>query len=158
MKRVAIFLLILEFSLANSCTSDKEQRISTAFKVVELLNEQKAEKLHDMILLDADKIGLDTFRIRHDCKAFRFFTDKYGFPDSSKWKYIENPNDWVEPYKVEFPIFDGNDTVGNWNLRKVSLEVNFGPKKFNRVSKIADYHLVLDFDVDWKSTKEPPQY
>jgi len=130
-----------------SCVSETQQRIDTSYKLATYLNEGEAEKIRELIALDADKIGKHPEAIQQECKQFQYLVNKYGFPDSSSYVYKEDTNNFLLPISIEIPIFEGQDTLWNWRLRSAKLVIHFGPSSVNRPDRIADYELAFNKDI-----------
>jgi hypothetical protein len=58
-------------------------------------------------------------------------------------RYEVNPTDFVTPYMVEFPIFEGKDSIWYQNVSYISFRVFFGPENVNNPKKIAAYEIYL---------------
>lgn len=143
MKVKMVFLSALFFALM-SCATLKERHIETAKKILSSMQQGNGELIHSMIALDADKIGLDVEQIEFDCDRLKKMEDKYGKVDISKMKYIVDPSDFVTPYMVEFPVFQGEDTIWNKRVKGISLRILFGPENVNSPNKIAHYEIYFD--------------
>ncbi|RKD86400.1 hypothetical protein [Mangrovibacterium diazotrophicum] len=137
-------ILLLCLVVLQSCGSLESKQIKTAKKVHYLLDEGKSENLN-RLLVNGNSAGRDTERITFESKIYQKIIDKYGTPDFSHCNYIVDKNDFIYPYKVDFPIFIGQDTVVNYKVENsVCLRVLFGPEQINNPSKIADYEIVID--------------
>ena len=108
------------------------------------MQQGNGELIHSMIALDADKIGSDVEHIKYDCESLTILQKKYGVINVSKMKYIVNPTDFVTPYMVEFPVFEGEDTIWNKRVKGISLRILFGPENVNSPNKIAYYEIYFD--------------
>lgn len=134
---IIVFLLCLV-----SCVSLKEQHITTANKVYEYLLNGRVEKVQSMITGNPDIIGNDIEAIKHDSELFKQLINKYG--KQKKITYSVDSTEKIIPYKVIFTIFQGKDTFMNWEISNAYLQIDFGPKRFNKPTKITHYQLVID--------------
>lgn len=169
MRQLGIVFLII---LLISCKTLQECQIQTANKVEDLLLNGDARRIQKLFFQkseDLTGIGKNTESIEFDIEKFRQIIQKYGKVNKDRSVYKFDKSDYIFPYKIEYPIFTGVDTIKpfkiakndaffkqnhieidtltKWRITKISLIVYFGPEQVNKPSKIANYEILIEKDI-----------
>jgi len=175
MKKLGFTFLIISLI---SCKSLQERQIQTADKVENLLLNGNANEIQQIFVQSSEDligIGKDVESIDFDIEQFKQISQKYGKADKSKRTYNLDRSNFVFPYKIEYPIFSGVDTIKpfkiakneeffkrnnmeidtltRWRITKISLIVYFGPEQINKPSKIANYEILIEPDMSERTIK-----
>ena len=139
------YIIFCSFILFISCDEKKYDRLETAGKLIQYLDNSNVEAIDSLITSNRTFDRPDIERLTHDCLYFNQLQIAVNYRNL-KYTYIENDKDFVYPFKVIVPLFEGIDTIGNRRITKVTLEVNFGPEWVHDVHHIAGYYINDEFD------------
>lgn len=144
MKKIYYFIFC-SFILLISCDEKKYDRLTTAGKLIQYLDNSNVEAIDSLITIIRTTGRPNNEQLTNDCLYFKQLkiNDNYR---KLKYTYIENENDLAYPFKVIVPLFEGIDTIGNRRITKVTLEVNFGPEWVHDAHHIAGYYIDTELD------------
>lgn len=139
-----VFLTVIVLLFCGGCKTEKETILNTASKVINTIRDDNPKAFRSLIVhQDLGVIGKDDEMVTSDVRDYHVLFSRY-LRNRTPVMQITNLYNKLGQLLVKVPICDTiNDSIMT-NVKKMHLDILFGPPSLFPLNRITGYELVVN--------------